>query len=380
MPMLSIGALYGRMIGESLVLWFGEYYYYGDKYEEKNAYHSWMDPGAIALIGAASFFAGVSRLTISLTVIMIEITNDVTMLLPVMTAIMVAKLVGDQLTHPIYHALLEVKCIPILDEEPVVYTSDKDGKSVLRNLELHAVSEVMTRDVKIIRSVETVKTIAELLLSNRHMSFPVVDDKGFCGVINRIDLTNLLQYPEVFRKRTDPPPDELIKYHSIHTDKIPEEENDILHAAKNTDENLYIHLLPYTNRSSVALPDNFSLHRAYLLLRTLGMRQIILLDDSNQPSGILTRKDLMGFAVEAKLQESVSRRDSDSDGTRDKSDKTIPNGNKSTLPMISTTNVTTISNEQASIGEQTTAEPSSSTIGNLTASNTEAFQPTYRVI
>ena len=51
------------------------------------------------------------------------------------------------------------------------------------------------------------------------MSFPVVDDKGFCGVINRIDLTNLLQYPEVFRKRTDPPPDELIKYHSIHTDK-----------------------------------------------------------------------------------------------------------------------------------------------------------------
>ena len=60
---------------------------------------------------------------------------------------------------------------------------------------------------------------AELLLSNRHMSFPVVDDKGFCGVINRIDLTNLLQYPEVFRKRTDPPPDELIKYHSIHTDK-----------------------------------------------------------------------------------------------------------------------------------------------------------------
>ena len=33
--------------------------------------------------------------------------------------------------------------------------------------------------------------------------------------------------------------------------QIPEEENDILHAAKNTDENLYIHLLPYTNRSSV---------------------------------------------------------------------------------------------------------------------------------
>lgn len=145
MPMLTIGALYGRMIGELLVIWFGEHFYYGkehpnlsklsqfagDKYSDASDYKAWMDPGAIALIGAASFFAGVSRLTISLTVIMIEITNDVTMLLPIMTAIMVAKIVGDQLTHPIYHALLEVKCIPILDEEPVVYTQDPNGRSVL---------------------------------------------------------------------------------------------------------------------------------------------------------------------------------------------------------------------------------------------------------
>ena len=34
---------------------------------------SWIDPGAMALIGAASFFGGVSRLTMSLTVIMVSI-------------------------------------------------------------------------------------------------------------------------------------------------------------------------------------------------------------------------------------------------------------------------------------------------------------------
>ena len=33
---------------------------------------SWIDPGAMALIGAASFFGGVSRLTMSLTVIMVS--------------------------------------------------------------------------------------------------------------------------------------------------------------------------------------------------------------------------------------------------------------------------------------------------------------------
>lgn len=62
---------------------------------------------------------------------------------------------------------------------------------------------------------------AELLLSNRHMSFPVVDDRGFCGVINRIDLTNLLQFPEQFRKLNDPPnEEEIIKFHAVHTDKV----------------------------------------------------------------------------------------------------------------------------------------------------------------
>lgn len=36
-----------------------------------------MDPGAFALLGSVSFFAGVTRLTMSLTVIMVEITNDI---------------------------------------------------------------------------------------------------------------------------------------------------------------------------------------------------------------------------------------------------------------------------------------------------------------
>ena len=50
-----------------------------------------MDPGAFALLGGVSFFAGVSRLTMSLAVIMVEITNDIQFLLLIMTTIMFAK-------------------------------------------------------------------------------------------------------------------------------------------------------------------------------------------------------------------------------------------------------------------------------------------------
>lgn len=49
-----------------------------------------------------------------------ELTNDLKVLLPVMTAVMVAKWVGDFFTHPFFHALLELKCIPFLNNQPNV--------------------------------------------------------------------------------------------------------------------------------------------------------------------------------------------------------------------------------------------------------------------
>lgn len=57
-----------------------------------------------------------------------ELTNDIEFLLPIMVSIMVAKWVGDLITHPLYHALLEVKCIPFLTAEPVVFGSGRNNK------------------------------------------------------------------------------------------------------------------------------------------------------------------------------------------------------------------------------------------------------------
>ena len=62
-----IGALYGRAIGQAMVTWFGVFT------PNSDPFWAWIDPGAMALIGAASFFGGVSRLTMSLTVIMVKL-------------------------------------------------------------------------------------------------------------------------------------------------------------------------------------------------------------------------------------------------------------------------------------------------------------------
>ena len=47
-------------------------------------------PGTYALIGAASFVGGVVRMTISLTVILIESTNEISYGLPIVLTLMVS--------------------------------------------------------------------------------------------------------------------------------------------------------------------------------------------------------------------------------------------------------------------------------------------------
>ena len=86
-PMLMIGAIIGRLLGLATVdvaqSWMGK------RWSLDFGPWSWVDPGVFALVGAGAFMSGVTRLTLALAVIMIEISSDVHMLLPVLVAIMI---------------------------------------------------------------------------------------------------------------------------------------------------------------------------------------------------------------------------------------------------------------------------------------------------
>lgn len=64
---------------------------------------------------------------------------------------------------------------------------------------------------------------------------------------------------------------------------------------------VYIDLEPYVNRSASRIDENFSLHRTYIVFRTLGLRHLMVVDSANRVVGIITRKDLMGFNLEERL-------------------------------------------------------------------------------
>ncbi|GAB7350936.1 hypothetical protein MBLNU459_g1445t2 [Dothideomycetes sp. NU459] len=89
-PALDAGALFGRLMGQ------------------------WI--GIFAMVGAAAFLAGVSRMTISLCVIMFELTGELEYIVPHMIAILVAKWVADALgKESVYDLAQNVLGHPFLD-------------------------------------------------------------------------------------------------------------------------------------------------------------------------------------------------------------------------------------------------------------------------
>ncbi|KAL4529321.1 hypothetical protein Ndes2526A_g04115 [Nannochloris sp. 'desiccata'] len=168
-PMLLIGACIGRLIGLVTVN-IAASHGAGSEGAPPGVFlppspWAWIDPGAFALIGAGAFMGGVTRMTLALAVIIMEMSNDVRILLPAMVAIMLAKWVADAASHSLYHGLLEVKCVPFLPKElPITDVS----------LDLLEVRYVMAAPVVTLREKMRLGEVRDVLRSTRHNGFPVV--------------------------------------------------------------------------------------------------------------------------------------------------------------------------------------------------------------
>lgn len=86
------------------------------------------------------------------------------MVLPLLVAIIIAKWIADAVSHSLYHAILEVKCVPILHSNP------QSGVS----LDLIPVHHVMAYPVVTFQEQMPLTKVREILRDTRHNGFPVV--------------------------------------------------------------------------------------------------------------------------------------------------------------------------------------------------------------
>ncbi|KAA3673757.1 chloride channel 3/4/5, partial [Paragonimus westermani] len=113
----QIGAIMGRMLGVAI-----------EQIVVTNAAHPFVakmckssqpciSPGLYAMVGAAATLGGVSRMTISLVVMMLELTGGLNYIIPLMVATMISKWTGDRLTKgSIYEEQIRLNGYPYLGE------------------------------------------------------------------------------------------------------------------------------------------------------------------------------------------------------------------------------------------------------------------------
>lgn len=93
-PSMAVGATFGRMVGilvKALQMTFPSW----KVFSSCSADAPCITPGTYAMLGAAAALAGVTRITVSVVVIMFELTGALTYILPIMLVVGTAKMVAD---------------------------------------------------------------------------------------------------------------------------------------------------------------------------------------------------------------------------------------------------------------------------------------------
>ena len=70
--------------------------------------------GDMQAVGAAAQLGGVTRMTLSITVLVMEGTGALQLVVPMMLAVFIAKIVGDSLGMGIYDLHIKIRGAPVL--------------------------------------------------------------------------------------------------------------------------------------------------------------------------------------------------------------------------------------------------------------------------
>lgn len=273
-PVILAGSVYGRIVGRLFQS------------------VSVLDTGLFSLLGAASFLGGTMRMTVSLCVILLELTNNLLLLPLVMIVLLISKTVADCFNHGVYDQIVQLKGLPYLEAHAEPYMK-------------HLVAgDAVSGPLVTFSGVEKVETVLHALQSTGHNGFPVIDgppssdSPELCGLVLRSHLLVLLKAKYFSEDRRLSGRDILKKFSPFDFAKPGTGKGLKLEDISLTEEEMemYVDLHPITNASPYTVLETMSLAKAQILFRQLGLRHMCVVPKSQgRPPivGILTRHDFM---------------------------------------------------------------------------------------
>jgi CIC family chloride channel protein len=169
-PTLFVGAATGNLFGQGANVIFGELV---------------ALPGSYALIGMGATVAAVQQAPLTAMVMLFELTNDYTIMLPLMIACIVATLLAKRALGENYYQR-------VLRQRGVVLFRGRD-QNVLRTVRVH---EVMEREVVTLKASTTLRRIIPVIEETNAGTFPVVNDAGeLSSILSLQDLRKVMFEP-----------------------------------------------------------------------------------------------------------------------------------------------------------------------------------------
>lgn len=269
LPSMAVGALYGRAVGLIMEVW-------------QTAHPTFLPfascepdlpcvtPGTYAIIGAASALAGATRMTVSVVVIMFELTGALTYVLPIMIAVMIAKWVGDAVSpRGIYESWINLKGYPFLDNRD-------DNSAAIPDV---PASQVMTRieDLVVITATgHTIESLNNLLTTHPFRGFPVIDnarDALLLGYISRTELAYAISSSLSAPRNLAPEAEAYFSHQPL------------------SDPATSLDLRPWMDQTPITLNSKASFQLSVNMFQKLGLRYVLFVDRGTL-KGLLTKKDV----------------------------------------------------------------------------------------
>ena len=307
-----------------------------------------VNPGVYAVLGAAAMLGGVTRMTLPISVMMIEITSDAQFLIPIMLVVLVAKATADLCINPLYAEHLRMGGLVMVF-----------GDRLPRSLRRMRARDIMSRGgVVKVSGVERVDRMEELLRDTTHNAFPVVDvvrrrsslqrstslgqNNGeaaaaatgasgmpgavYLGLIQRRHLVHCLhrqhfitpeQAAESSISRDErsrdvsvasrlagaSPTISALRSQSVSSwlsfpFSVSMPQSALPSSPPSSATSLaYVSLHPYIDAGAYMVSEETTARRVWSLFRSLGMRHIVVVDTRHLPIGMITRRDLIMHAV-----------------------------------------------------------------------------------
>ncbi|KAI8808567.1 chloride channel [Cladochytrium replicatum] len=297
-PNLIIGAVAGRMVGIGL------------NWVKSGAGSSIEDPGFWALLGMAASWSATSRLVITVIVICLELTNDFYALPGLLVVTFVAAGVAGRLGPSLYHTELENNGAPFLEHEPPfslhtrpienamsrkyasgLYPSGRaidEALAVRTRAAFEPPGSTGPASVFWLRPFEPLDNVHRAL-ATAFDSFPVVNPVVVADGTQNYDPASLSGSVPMARVQLIPVGIVTRSALKHATERLQR------HIAGDTEirESEMFPVLDVMNPSPTVVKRSTVASKVFRMVRTLGLRQVLVVEEEGHLLGVVTRKDLV---------------------------------------------------------------------------------------